>query len=203
MIVGLTMFRTIWPTNKTNYAPLDVAYPVFDAIKNAFPQVEINDCLQTLTDAAFYIYDHETAKRCYVHNDPERVAHFTVIHENKRPVHFLAIDKCLLIDSDENPRCDCAIFDEETFCFIEIKTTSSGNERRRAKFRRKAINQLKATIAFFRSHVAFDSTPIEAYITLLAESEGRPRNRTNLTAEIEEFDEIGVLLFYDDRRTFD
>jgi hypothetical protein len=188
--------------NKTNYTPLNVTYPVLDAIKIAFPQAEINDCLQTPPGATFHIYDHETAKRCYVHNDSEGIKHFTIINGDNRLIHFLAIDKCLLIDSDENPRCDCAVFDEQTFCFIEIKTTSSENERRRTKFRRKAINQLKATIAFFQGHVAFDSTQIEAYVTLLAESEGRPRNRTNLAAEIEEFDEIGVTLFYDNRKIF-
>jgi Holliday junction resolvase-like predicted endonuclease len=192
----------LWPTSKTNYAPLDVAYPVLDALKIAFPQLESNNCLETSTGLTFYIYDHETEKRCYAHNDPDGIAHFTVINNEARSVHFLAIDKCLLMDSDENSRCDCAVFDEQTVCFIEIKTTSSENERRRTKLRRKAMEQLKATIVYFKNQAVFDSADIEAYVTLLAESEGRPRNRTNLAAEIEEFEEMGVRLFYANAKAF-
>lgn len=190
----------IWATSRTNYSPLAVAYPVLDTIKDAFPQTGVKGCLQTLTDSEFHIHDHETEKRCYIQVDLEGVKHFTVRNTDSRSVHFLAIDKCLLMDDERRQRCDCAVFDNQTFCFIEIKTTSSMTQRK--KLRREAKNQLKAAIAFFRNKVAFDSTQIEAYVCLLTDLETRPLNRASLVEETEEFDEIGVTLFHDNRKQF-
>lgn len=113
---------------------------MLDTIKKVFPQIETNGCLQTLIDAEFHIYDHEIEKRCFVHTDPDGIKHFMVENIDERPVHFLAIDKCMLADDALTQRCDCAIFDEQTFCFIEIKTTSSMTQRK--KLRREAQNQL-------------------------------------------------------------
>jgi hypothetical protein len=174
---------------------------VINTIKLAFPQTEINGCLQTLTDAKFHIYDHETEKRCYVHTETEGIKHFTVENMDGRPVHFLAIDKCMLADDKLTQRCDCAIFDEQTFCFIEIKTTSSMTQRK--KLRREAKNQLKAVIAYFRENNAFVPHSIEAYVSLLTDSQTRPLNRASLVEETEEFDEIGVTLFHDNRKRFE
>lgn len=185
---------------------------MIDSIKVVFPQTETNGCLQTLTDAEFHIYDHDTEKRCYVHTDPEGIKHFTVENMDGRPVHFLAIDKCMLADDELTQRCDCAIFDEQTFCFIEIKTTSSNNDRRKAKCRKKAFDQLGATISYFKSRIGFSAIQIEAYITLIIddivnedeiiEIQPKPRIRANLTEKIAEFDEIGVVLFYENRKRF-
>lgn len=136
-------------------------YSVINAIKEAFPQTETNNCLQTLTDTKFHIYDHETKKRCYVQNDPNGVKHFTVENADGRSIHFLAVDKCLLTDAELTQRCDCAVFDEQTFCFVEIKTTSSMTQRK--KLRRDAKDQLKAAIAYFRNNVDYAAVQVEAY----------------------------------------
>ncbi len=173
---------------------------MLNAIKAAFPQIEVNACLQILTDSEFHIYDHEIEKRCYVQIDWEGIRHFIVKNADGRSVHFFAIDKCLLMDDELTQRCDCAVFDDHTFCFIEIKTTSSMSQRK--KLRREAKNQLKATIAFFRNKVAFDSIRIEAYVSLLTSLETRPLNRASLLEETEEFDEIGVTLFHDNWKQF-
>lgn len=187
-------------------------YSVINAIKEAFPQTETNNCLQTLTDTKFHIYDHETKKRCYVQNDPNGVKHFTVENADGRSIHFLAVDKCLLTDAELTQRCDCAVFDEQTFCFVEIKTTSSDNDRRKAKCRKKAFDQLKSTIVYFKEKINFDTTKIEAYITLITgnildedeviELQPKPRVRANLIEKAAEFDEIGVALFFDKIKCF-
>ena len=173
---------------------------MLDSIKAAFPRTEVKACLQTLTDSEFHIYDHETEKRCYVQVNLEGIKHFTVKNADKRSVHFLAIDKCLLMDDERTQRCDCAVFDDQTFCFIEIKTTSSMTQRK--KLRREAKNQLKAAINFFRNKVAFDSIQIEAYVSLLTDLETRPLNRASLLEETEEFYEIDVTLFHDNIKQF-
>ncbi|MFD2569539.1 hypothetical protein ACFSUS_02780 [Spirosoma soli] len=72
----------------------------------------------------------------------------------------------------------------------------------RKKLRRDAKNQLKAAIAYFRDKVVFNSVQIEAYVSLLTELETRPLNRASLLEETEEFDQIGVTLYHDNRKKF-
>lgn len=204
------MFPTILPTNRTNYLHLAVVLPVLNRIKTAFPKTEANTCLQTLADSEFYIYDHETEGKCYTHKDVVGIIHFTVENSSTNPVYFLAIDKCLLADNDRTKRCDCAVFDDQTFCFIEIKTTSSMTQRK--KLRREAKNQLKIAISLFREHNVFTTEYLEAYVCLLTETKGedseldgirtRPLNRASLLEEAEEFDEIGVTLFHSNFKRF-
>jgi hypothetical protein len=188
------------PTNRINYSTLAAVFPVFETIKGAFPQTEANGCLDVRIESEFHIYDDETSKRCLIQDNPEGVKHFTVKNDTEQPVCFLAIDKCLLMDSDPIQRCDCAVFDTQTFCFVEIKTVSSVSQRK--NLRRKAKNQLKEAIAFFRQNVSFDEMRIEAYIALSTKSESRPMNRASLLEEIEEFDEIGVRLYHDNVKHF-
>lgn len=73
----------------------------------------------------------------------------------------------------------------------------------RKKLRREAKNQLKATVAFFRENATFTATQIEAYVSLLTDSQTRPLNRASLLEEIEEFDEIGVIIYHDNRKKFE
>ena len=182
---------------------------VLDAIKTAFPQTEANKCLQTLTDKMFCIYDHEVEKRCYIQDNSEGVKHFIVENPYGHHINFLAIDKCMLTDSELTQRCDCAVFDEQTFCFVEIKTTSSEKDRRRAKCRKKASDQLMATISYFKNKVNFNEIKLEAYIILVTESGTeeydllpKPRVRASLIEKIIEFDEIGVRLSYQGPKIF-
>ena len=50
--------------------------------------------------------------------------------------------------------------------------------------------------------MTFDPVQIEAYVSLLTDLETRPLNRASLLEETEEFDEIGVTLFHDNRKYF-
>ncbi len=74
--------------------------------------------------------------------------HFTVTNPLQKEVHFLAIDKCVLTDSDKT-HCDCAIFDNSQFLFVEI--SDSKKLHRNAK-RKKAKAQLSQTITHFREN---------------------------------------------------
>lgn len=73
----------------------------------------------------------------------------------------------------------------------------------RKKLRREAKNQLKAAVTFFRENITFTSTQIEAYVSSLIDSQTRPLNRASLIDEIEEFEEIGVILFHNNRKKFE
>lgn len=172
---------------------------MLDLFIDAFPQLQYSDCLTSLFDTEFYIYDHEIEKRCYLQDNEYGIRHFRVTNASKGVVHFLAIDKCLLRDDAKTQRCDCAVFNEQTLCLIEIKTTSSMTQRK--KLRREAKEQLKATVVYLRQILNLTSV-IEAYVCLLAESDTSPINRASLVEEEEEFDAMGVSLFHLNHKHF-
>ncbi len=123
------------------------------------------DCLKIETSLEFSIADGEAnTGRCYIVNAEETEGQFKVSNPRGKEIYFLAIDKCLLDDQDNLERCDFAIFDESTFCFVEIKET----RRRRGKVREKAIQQLEATINYFKQHIDFEDYRLEAIIYLVS-----------------------------------
>ena len=87
-------------------------------LKAIFSQIEANGCIETILEKEFEIYDCEEEKRCYIATE---YGQFRVINSVEKEITFLAIDKCLFFDSDRFKKCDCAIFDNDTLCFIEIK----------------------------------------------------------------------------------
>jgi hypothetical protein len=68
-------------------------------IEKAFPQIIQNTCLEILTDTKFSIYDSESG-RCFIQKENEGIIHFTVKNPKQKEVGFLAIDKCIFMDSD-------------------------------------------------------------------------------------------------------
>lgn len=164
---------------------------MIDAIKATFPQTETNGCLQTLTDKVVFVLDTEQ-KRCIVHTDTNSKKHFTVENPTERAVHFLAIDKCLFSDDVRLKRCDFAVFDSKTFCFVEVKETN--RDIQRSEYNRDAKVQLKATIQNFQEQLAFTTKRIEAYICVGNQSP-RPAKRTNDISERFDFESLGVELY--------
>ena len=171
---------------------------MLDAIKAAFPRTGANACLQTLTDTEFCIYDTD-AKRCAIQTEPDGLKHFTVENPTGRDVHFLAIDKCLFFDDDGIQRCDCAVFDSKTFCFVEIKETET-YARRSAHYRR-AKEQLKTTIQHFQEHLAFTTKRIEAY-ACVGRTIARPARQATDINEQFEFAEMGATLYHGNVKRF-
>jgi hypothetical protein len=174
---------------------------VVDSLTAAFPQVVGSDFLQTLTGTSFYVYDQDVEpKRCFAHEDSTGTCHFTVYNSTGRPVHFLAIDKCLIMDSDGIEHCDFALFDAKTFCFVELKIVTSALQRGEAN--RKAKAQLKATILHFREKLTFSTKRIEAYVCV-GTTAPRPARRASDLDEIFEFEEeLGVALYHGNEKRF-
>jgi hypothetical protein len=133
------------------------------SIESAFPHVVTGRCLETESALGFELFDNPVPpQRCFIRRNHEQESHFLVRNPSQKPIHFLAIDKCMLND-DAETHCDCALFDEQTFCFIEMK---DAGKRTRKEHRRKAYQQLKATILLFRNReVLLDTTTIEAIIS--------------------------------------
>ena len=162
-------------------------------IEKAFPQIIENTCLEILTDTKFSIYDSESG-RCFIQKENEGIIHFTVKNPNKKDIGFLAIDKCTFMDYDNIERCDFAVFDNKTFCFIEIKETA----RRKSENSKKARSQLLTTIQEFIKLIDFGSIRLEAYVVVgLDFSEVKPASKAQDLATTLEFMEFGVTLFHD------
>lgn len=171
---------------------------MLDPIQQTFPKIQENGCLKTRTDNEFCIYDTDTG-RCTIQTDPDGIRHFTVENPTKRAIHFLAIDKCIFLDSDDTRRCDCAIFDSKTFCFVEIKEVD--HAARRAEQLRKAKEQLRTTILHFQEKMTFTTKRIEAY-TCVGRTTARPaRQATDLNDQLE-FNELGATLYHGNIKRF-
>jgi hypothetical protein len=94
-------------------------------------------------EAVFYVYDEEGGES----EKPVRIVgvdstyQLTVKNDLQKQIHFVKTDKCLI--EKEISKCDCLLFDDKQFFFVEIKNSSTGS---RKSNRVKAVSQLKSTI---------------------------------------------------------
>ncbi|QMW06259.1 hypothetical protein [Spirosoma foliorum] len=171
---------------------------MLDTIRQTFPRTTTGNCLQTLTDTEFCIFDTDK-KRCEIQLDPDGLKHFTVENPTSRAIHFLAIDKCIFSDGDHIQRCDCAVFDSKTFCFVEIKEIDSAAKR--SEHYRKAKEQLKATIQHFQEQLEFTTKRIEAY-ACVGRTTARPAKPAADLNDRLEFEELGSALYHGNIKRF-
>ena len=162
-------------------------------IEKAYPQIIQNTCLEILTDFEFSIYDSEIG-RCFIQKEVDEIIHFTVKNPNHKEIGFLAIDKCIFMDSDKIKRCDFAVFDNKTFCFVEIKETN----QRKSENSRKAREQLLITIDEFKGKIDFSDKRLEAYVVVgLDFKKVYPASKSQDLLSILKFERLGVTLFHD------
>jgi hypothetical protein len=137
---------------------------MIEIIPSEFPNCTPNGCISTVIDLEFRVYDRKD-DCCFVSvdNHPDTLCYFTIKNPSGKQLTFLAIDKCLIPEDDDEKKCDCAVFDNKTFNFIEIKTASSGQ---RSKRRIKAFEQLKHTIGLFKSKMDFNNFDVYAMICI-------------------------------------
>jgi len=162
-------------------------------IEKAYPQIVQNSCLEILTDLEFSIYDSEMG-RCFIQKEDDKIEHFTIKNPNQKEIGFLAIDKCIFMDSDKIKRCDCVVFDNKTFCFIEIKETN----QRKSENSRKAKEQLLTTIKEFKDKIDFSDKRLEAYVVVgLDFKKISPASKSQDLLSTLKFERLGVTLFQD------
>ena len=165
-----------------------------NSLKAIYPQIEVNNCLDIVTQKEFDIYDCEEEKRCYIATD---YGQFKVINSLEKEISFLAIDKCLFFDNDKFKKCDCLVFDKDTICFIEIKACKF---KQRKSNKKTAISQLKSTIDIFRKEFDIDKK-IEAYLCIGMNPENPPRaSSSDRILEFEE--ELDTQLLEGCQKTF-
>lgn len=161
---------------------------MIDVLKEAFPQIQKNGCLETLLQEQLEIYDCEKEKRCYI---CEKDGHFQVLNLKRKEVGFVAVDKCLFFDDDEFKKCDCIVFDSETICFIEIKECKP---KRRKGHKKSAEKQLKSTIEVFKSKLNIDKK-IEAYLCVGCSATRPSRTASSKNAQAEFLMQLNTILF--------
>lgn len=172
---------------------------MINELKKAFSIQDLERCLGAFIANQFYIYDTDE-KCCVAHTEADSTVHFTVDNPTERQLYFLAIDRGILPDTLAVKRCDCAVFDHKTFCFIEIKIVDSTLQRTEAN--RKAKEQLKSTILLFQEKLTFTTRRVEAYVCV-GRTIARPARRATDLNEIVEFeDELGVALFHGNEKRF-
>lgn len=132
-------------------------------ILNAFPHCAEKNCLEETDLDQFIIFDNSDGKSViYIEDLTPKYPYFLVKNPRQENVFFLAIDKCILNDGDPK-KCDCAIFNDNIFRFIEIKTASS-KEKKRSKKQLEAVDQIISTIQIFKAKIDFTGYTLEAHL---------------------------------------
>ena len=167
---------------------------MINKIKNSFILCSVNSC-HSLLKASFYVYDCNVSNRSVVQNTP---FHFEVLNPSNKDIHFVAIDNCT-IPSNYFRKCDFAVFDDNTFCFVEIKNVDLGQ---RYNARQKAKEQLGETIKLFKERIDMNHLKIEAIICLKAAKIFPAFPSRSQSASIEFADNFGALLLEGNSREF-
>lgn len=170
-------------------------------LKTAFPFIDERQCLTIINDREFGIFDCSTSKKCKIQYQPGGIIQFVVLNPKLKPIHILQIDGCLFTSND-GMRCDFAIFDKITFCFVELKIPLS--IKKASDNRNKAKKQLLETIKYFKEKVTFTTKRIEAYVCLgLSDlSQSKPSAKAQDLEAILSFEEIGAVLYFGNEKKF-
>lgn len=131
----------------------------------AFLSEDKRNCL-TSTQAEIFSVGEECKSdsgqkgKCYLIENVEEGI-LKVANSSKKAVFLLAIDDCIFSSADQS-RCDCAVFDDKCFYFIEIKDSYS--KKQRSDHRNKASSQLRSALEFFTQQFDFKDYQLNAVI---------------------------------------
>jgi hypothetical protein len=161
-------------------------------------------CISTHKNALFYLDDDDN-EGCTVQLAKvlDERTYFEVNNSTEKPIAVFKIDKCLMGAGTKIKRCDCALFDDTVFCFLELKYNALSATTLRIKANRtEAVDQLRSTIHFFNNTLKdnYLGRKIEAYVCT---PEYYPKRDTSLDdAKIEFLEDFGIDLFEQNQRTF-
>ena len=157
-----------------------------EALKNHLSTItdfaHISSIMQSETRSDFLIIDHEGQSYIIIDNDFDKYtihtqgAYKTVNgFDETKLFHIINVKFIIFIPIDGkngllgygDSHCDCVLFDENDFCFIEFKLNAiSIEERAIRKNRSKAIYQLSKTIDLFDTKLEknYQGLNLEAYV---------------------------------------
>lgn len=156
-------------------------------------------CTQSVHQQHFSIQDGDDVKPAFL---VEKNGEFEVLNNTKSPIHFLKIDSCIS-NSNDSKRCDCAIYNDDTFCFIELKNSKRTNWK---SHRKSAEEQLEATILNFTYENITKNKVLEAYMccTCIIDENFTKISRASNNYETQTYfiDALNTKLYCDTRKEF-
>lgn len=126
-----------------------------------------NECWTVRRDRELMVIDDDEVKFSRFSDNPnDELKALLVVNEKNRQIVLLSIDN-KLIKEHRGGICDCALFDDKQFRFVEFKTNAYGNspEQVRETFD-KATSQLKETIHVFKDRLQNVDIQFEDAVTL-------------------------------------
>jgi len=143
----------------------------------------------------FYIIEENTGTSAVAEYEVDKKA-FCIINPHRKTIHFLPIDGKQGVLAYDDSYCDALIFDNTIASFLEFKLNATSTEERAIrKNRKKAISQLKNTIAFFDQKLNNDYKGL-ALEAIVVTPETYPRADTSWSdMSIEFLEETGISLF--------
>ena len=161
----------------------------------------IDDCLELVLQKHFFIQDEDGSSSAFIKYDNGQ---FEVKNDTDNNISFMKIDSCL--EFKENyQKCDCAIFNDDVFCFIELKTLESDKSTIKSKRRKKAENQLQYTIENFQDEDIIKNKKLEAYVSLTCNRDDKLTeipNISNKDKELEFIEDFKTRLYYKCKKEF-
>lgn len=133
-------------------------------LNSAFPHCSSNSCLDNDNRTRFNIIDDPSTGRSIIYRGTSPLAYpkLTVENPNGKTIYMLAIDNCIFSSSD-GKKCDCAVFDDSTFHFVEFKKAAVKSNKRSA-IKNKAIVQLKETVIKFSGVLTLSEYNVKALL---------------------------------------
>jgi len=188
---------------------MNLLIPIIDSVfrgRAVAPSV----CITENANDYFLVEDSKVTKTCVfvssVHLSEAEIeqGYFSVYNPTLQDIHLWAIDGCFMLDH-EPTRCDCILFTDKEFCFIEFKLDATSSlPRTILNNRKKASSQLQTTIEFVKNAVAgqivFERIQYGAY---LCSPPHYPSKDTSLSDKrIEFLENYGVMLFEEREKHF-
>lgn len=142
-----------------------------EQLKEIFGSIRTDSCISSDDREKFYITENERTACSYIVDKNEKCELdecFIIRNISKKQIHHLSVDACFLTPEYgyEGSKCDFAVFDNEKFCFVELKTNAY-SEKRVESTLKIARKQLITTINYFKEkEVDFSEYSLEAYIVL-------------------------------------
>ena len=127
---------------------------------------------------------------------------FLISNPQGKEIHLLAVDHCLFGPADPS-RCDCIVFDDKFFCFVELKV--GVGLRKSAANLNEARDQLGATIRYFRGNAHSIDTygfVLEAYVVMRSDVYPKHSNRW-LQVSVAFLEKYGVRVFERNEKVFE
>lgn len=164
-----------------------------------------NECWTVRMHSELMVIDDDDEKYSRFTDDPDDVQRaLMVINANNRQIILLSIDH-KLIKEHVGGICDCALFDDKQFRFVEFKTNAYGNSEQSVRDTfDKATEQLKETIRVFKDRLQKVDIVFEDAVTLschVVVSQRFPKRRAIIQdyqmSFADENDNIG--LFFSDK----